>query len=349
MTERNGWLKDVLWVAALAGAVAIGFRLWFGLGATTNLSDAVPWGLWKILNMVAGVALATSGFTVGFLVYVLKLERFRPMVKPAILLAFLGYGSSCFALFLDIGLPHRIWHPIVMWNHHSFLFEVAWCVMLYFTITMLELSPTVLERVGGQRLAHRLHRAAFWIVTVGITLSSLHHTSLGSLFLVTPQRLHPLWYTPRLPVHFILSAMGAGLMVVVLAKLLHSHWYDREAVFGAGTGCGGAVSTEKRGEPPCVGPDFPMVRQLATLAAGILAVALLVKLADLWATGAWRALLAGTWESWIYGFEVLLGAAIPELLMASTAALRSPRLVGAAAASAAVRLVWKLLKEVIYG
>jgi len=349
VTERNGWLKDLLWAVALAGAVAIAFRLSFGLGATTHLSDAVPWGLWKILNMVAGVALATGGFTVGFLVYVLKLERFRPLLKPAILLAFLGYGSSCFALFLDIGLPHRIWHPIVMWNPHSFLFEVAWCVMLYFTITMLELSPTVLERVGGQRLAHLLHRAAFWIVTVGITLSSLHHTSLGSLFLVTPQRLHPLWYTPRLPVHFILSAVGAGLMVVVLAKLLHSHWYDRPAVFGAGTGCTGALSPEKRGEPPCVGPDFSMVRQLATLAAGILAVSLVVKLADLWATGAWRSLVAGTWESWFYGFEVLLGAAVPVLVMASASARRSPGLIGAAAASAAVGLVLNRLNVGVFG
>jgi Ni/Fe-hydrogenase subunit HybB-like protein len=349
VTERNGWLKDILWAVALAGAVAIGFRLWFGLGATTNLSDTVPWGLWKILNMVAGVALATSGFTVGFLVYVLKLERFRPLVKPAILVAFLGYGSSCFALFLDIGLPHRIWHPIVMWNPHSFLFEVAWCVMLYFTVTMVELAPTVLDRVGLQRPAHLLHRAAFWVVTVGITLSSLHHTSLGSLFLVTPQRLHPLWYTPRLPVHFILSAMGAGLMVVVLAKLLHSHWYDREAVFGAGTGCTGAVPPEKRDEPPCVGPDFPMVRQLATLAAGVLAVSLVVKLADLWATGAWRALLAGTWESWFYGFEVVLGAAIPALIMASGAARRSPGMVGVAAASAAVGLVLNRLNVGVFG
>ena len=349
MTERNGWLKDILWATALAGAVAIAFRLWFGLGATTNLSDAVPWGLWKILNMVAGVALATSGFTVGFLVYVLKLERFRPLLKPAILLAFLGYGASCFALFLDIGLPHRIWHPIVMWNPHSFLFEVAWCVMLYFTITMLELSPTVLERVGGRRLAHLLHRAAFWIVTVGITLSSLHHTSLGSLFLVTPQRLHPLWYTPRLPVHFILSAVGGGIMVVVLAKLLHSHWYDREAVFGAGTGCTGAVSDEMRSEPPCVGPDFPTVRQLATLAAGVLAASLAVKLADLGATGAWRSLLAGTWESWSYGLELILGAAIPVLIMASGAARRSPAVVGVAAASAAVGLVWNRLNVGVFG
>ncbi len=349
MIERNGWLKDVLWAFALAGAVAIGFRLWFGLGATTNLSDAVPWGLWKILNMVAGVALATGGFTVGFLVYVLELERFRPLLKPAILLAFLGYGSSCFALFLDIGLPHRIWHPILMWNPHSFLFEVAWCVMLYFTVTALELSPTVLERLGGRRPAQLLHRAAFWIVTVGITLSSLHHTSLGSLFLVTPQRLHALWYTPMLPVHFILSAMGAGLMVVVLAKLLHAHWYEREAVFGAGTDCGAAASSTERGEPPCVGPDFPMVLQLATLAAGVLALSLVVRLADLWVSGAWRALLAGTWESWFYGFELLLGAAIPVLLLVSRATRRSPALVGLAAASAAAGLVWNRLNVGIFG
>jgi Ni/Fe-hydrogenase subunit HybB-like protein len=349
MTERNGWVKDLLWAFALAGGVAIGFRLWFGLGATTNLSDAVPWGLWKILNMVAGVALATSGFTVGFLVYVLKLERFRPLVKPAILVAFLGYGSSCFALFLDIGLPHRIWHPIVMWNPHSFLFEVAWCVMLYFTVTMVELSPTLLERVGRRRSAHLLHRAAFWIVTVGITLSSLHHTSLGSLFLVTPQRLHPLWYTPRLPLHFILSAMGAGLMVVVLAKLLHSHWYDPPAVFGARTGCGETMPPERRGEPPCVGPDFPMVRQLASLAAAVLAVYLVVRLADLWATGAWRSLVAGTWESWFYGLELLLGAAIPALIMASEPARRSPGMVGAAAASATAGLVWNRLNVGVFG
>ena len=146
MSERACTVKDVLWFLVFAGAVAIVLRLWYGLGATTNLSDAVPWGLWKILNMVAGVALATGGFTIGLLVYVLGLERLRPLVKPAVLIAFLGYGSSVFALFLDIGLPHRIWHPFVMWNPRSFLFEVAMCVATYFALTVAELAPTLLER-----------------------------------------------------------------------------------------------------------------------------------------------------------------------------------------------------------
>ena len=158
-----------------------------GLGATTNLTDEVPWGLWKIFNMVAGVALSTSGFTIGFLVIVLKLERFRPLLKPAILIAFLGYGSSVTALFFDIGLPLRIWHPIVMWNTRSFLFEVAICVVCYFTVTILEMVPTVAERSRFAALGRALHKVSPGIVLVGISLSSLHHSSLGSLFLVTPR------------------------------------------------------------------------------------------------------------------------------------------------------------------
>jgi Ni/Fe-hydrogenase subunit HybB-like protein len=141
VNSRTRAVKDVLWALALAGLVGACLRLWFGLGATTHLSNAMPWGLWKILNMVGGVALSTSGFTVGFLVYVLGLKRFQPFMKPAILIAFLGYGCSCTALLLDIGLPQRFWHPVFMWNDNSFLFEVFWCVLLYFTVTAIELSP----------------------------------------------------------------------------------------------------------------------------------------------------------------------------------------------------------------
>ena len=205
MARSTRHVKDLLWIVALAGLVAAVFRLWFGLGATTNLSDAMPWGLWKVFNMVGGVALSTSGFTVGLLVYVLRLERFRPYLKPAILVAFLGYGCSCTALLFDIGLPQRFWHPIFMWNMHSFLFEVFWCVLLYFTVTAIELLPVIIERFRTEKIVRWLHRIAFGVVVVGISLSSLHHSSLGSLFLVTPLRLHSLWYSSLLPVFFKLN------------------------------------------------------------------------------------------------------------------------------------------------
>lgn len=354
MTARTRGLKDPLWAIALAGLVAGILRMWFGLGATTNLTDQVPWGLWKILNMVGGVAISTSGFTVGFLVYVLGLERFRPLMKPAILVAFLGYGCSCAALMFDIGLPWRFWHPFVMWNEHSFLFEVFWCVIIYFTITAIELAPTVFEELKAERAAKFLHRISFGVVVVGISLSSLHHSSLGSLFLVTPQRLHPLWYTPLLPVLFILSAMGAGMMFVVLVRILHARWYDPEVVFGPPRLEQELCLIRSEGKvdlPPTrvTGPAMPRLVGLASIATGILGVYGLVQMVALSSGGGWEALGAGSWESWLYGVEICLSTLLPILLVWLPGTRGSPVALGIAALSASVGLGLNRMDVGIFG
>jgi Ni/Fe-hydrogenase subunit HybB-like protein len=353
VSDKTRTLRDVLWAVSLAGLVAAGFRLWYGLGATTNLSDAVPWGLWKILNMVAGVAISTSGFTMGFLVYVLRLERFRPLMKPAILVAFLGYGCSCLALLFDIGLPWRFWHPFIMWNAHSFLFEVFWCVTLYFTVTAIELAPAVFEKLKAERVTRWLHRIAFGVVIVGISLSSLHHSSLGSLFLVTPQRLQPLWYSPSLPLLFILSAIGGGLMFLVFVRIVHAHYYDREAVFGPTRVerelC--LVRSSHDGTEPNrpAGRDMPMLTGVASIATGVLAVYLLVQIYHLGHHAAWSALTAGTWESWLYGFEILISAILPILLVWLPGPRRSPAALTVAAVSASAGLLLNRLDVGIFG
>ncbi len=355
MTSQPRVIKDLLWAVALAGMVGGLFRLWFGLGATTNLSDAVPWGLWKVLNMVGGVALSTSGFTVGFLVYVLRLERFRPFMKPAILIAFLGYGCSCLALLFDIGLPHRFWHPIFMWNINSFLFEVFWCVMLYFTVTAIELAPTIFEKFRAEKISRILHRVAFAVVVIGISLSTLHHSSLGSLFLVTPIRLHPLWYTPWLPLLFILSAMGGGLMVVVLAKILWARWYDPAPVFGNAGHRRISITNVLNGNASGLfsreseGVAMPPIRELATIAASILGIFLVVKLGTQFLTGDWRLLVAGTWESWLFLLELLLAVIIPILLISIPQTRFSPTGIGLAAFSATCGLALNRLDVGIFG
>lgn len=348
MTRSTRWLKDLLWMLALAGLVGAVLRMTLGLGRTTNLVDAAPWGLWKVLNMVAGVALSTSGFTIGFLAIVLRRERLRPLVKPAILVAFLGYASSCLALLFDIGLPWRFWHPFVMWNPHSFLFEVFWCVILYFTVTTLELAPTALERLGGARTAAVLHKLSFGIVVLGISLSSLHHSSLGSLFLVTPLRLHGLWYTSWLPLLFILSAMGAGLMFLVLIRILHARFYDPVAVWGNAANRSACPLPDAA---PLVadGRDLPMLRQVAGIGAGVLGVYLVLKLVDLARTGAWDLLLAGTWESWTWGVELILAAVLPVTLIALPRTRRSVFGLGATGASAALGLMMNRLDVGILG
>jgi Ni/Fe-hydrogenase subunit HybB-like protein len=338
----------------LAGLVAGVFRLWFGLGATTDLSDAVPWGLWKIFNMVAGVAISTSGFTMGFLVYVLRMERYRPLMKPAILVAFLGYGCSCLALLFDIGLPWRFWHPFLMWNEHSFLFEVFWCVSLYFTVTAIELAPTVFEKLKAERATRILHRIAFWVVVVGISLSSLHHSSLGSLFLVTPQRLHPLWYSSLLPLLFILSAMAGGLMFLLLVRILHAHGYDREAVFGPTPVERELILVRSRVRGDGVraretGRDMPMLTGVARVATGILAVYLVLQVYHVSHAGPWRALAAGTWESWLFGTEIVVTAVIPILLVWLPASRSSPTALTVAALSASAGLLLNRVDVGIFG
>ncbi len=344
MANRSGHYKDILWVFVFFGALAVLFRMTYGLGATTNLTDSVPRGLWKIFNMGAGVALSTSGFTIGFLVIVLKMERFRPLLRPAILLAFLGYGSSVTALFFDIGLPLRIWHPIVMWNPRSFLFEVAICVMCYFTVTILELFPTVAERSRFAPVGKALHKVSPGIVIVGISLSSLHHSSLGSLFLVTPTRLHPLWFTPLLPVLFILSAIGAGMMAVVLVRILYARYYHPDPVFGAPT-C--AVDGSGEGEAP--GGAMPMLSRLASIAAAVLTVYLGVQLYHLVTSGAIQSFRNGDWESILYVVELLTLSVIPLLVILHPKGRRSPLGLGVASGSAVFGLVMNRVDVGIFG
>ncbi|MBN1608756.1 MAG: polysulfide reductase NrfD [Polyangiaceae bacterium] len=302
-------LKELLWILATVGVVAIVVRLLGGLGAVTDLSDTMPWGMWKIFNMVAGVAIATGGFALAATVYVFKLERFRPVLKPAVVIAFLGYGSSCFALVMDIGLPHAFYKPIIFWNHHSFLFEVAWCVMLYFSVTALEVAPTVLEQHGLHKLVRLLHRVTLPLVIVGITLSSLHHTSLGSLFVAMPARLHPLWFTSWLPWLFILSAVGSGIFMVIAVTLAYGRLYRRPV-------------------------DLSMLGRLGSAGAVILGLYLIGKILDLVLRGELRALVSGQWEEGFFVAELLLGAVIPIVLVALPRARRSAAGLATAACSA---------------
>ena len=219
MVERLSMLKTILWTIVGVGATVTLFRFAHGLGAATALHDTAPWGLWIGFDVMAGVALAAGGFVLAATVYICGLEKYRPFVRPAILTAFLGYTAVAIGLLYDLGLPWRIWHPMIFPQHHSVLFEVAMCVMLYLTVLALEFAPVVLEH---PLFSHPLFKTVlsllkkFTIVLIiaGIVLSTLHQSSLGSLFLITPYRLHPLWYSPIIYVLFFISAIGLGLMTV---------------------------------------------------------------------------------------------------------------------------------------
>jgi Ni/Fe-hydrogenase subunit HybB-like protein len=132
-------------VVLASGAAASYMRFVYGLGRSTNLTDKFPWGIWVGFDVLCGVGLAAGGFSITAAVYLFNLERYKPIVRPTVLTAYLGYLLVCTALLYDLGRPYRIWHALIMWNPHSVMFEVAWCVMLYTTVLSLEFAPVVIE------------------------------------------------------------------------------------------------------------------------------------------------------------------------------------------------------------
>jgi Ni/Fe-hydrogenase subunit HybB-like protein len=217
--EFTFW-RLVFLILTATGTVAAVLRYTQGLGATTNLSDQFPWGLWIGFDVLCGVGLAAGGFSITAVVYIFHLKRFAPIIRPTVLTAFLGYLFVILALLFDLGQPHRIWHALVMWNPRSVMFEVAWCVMLYTAVLALEFSPIVFERLNLERPRRIVRAISVPLVIVGVILSVLHQSSLGSLYLIVPKKLHPLWYSPLLPVYFFVSAIAAGLAMVIVESYL---------------------------------------------------------------------------------------------------------------------------------
>ena len=228
---KNSILKFTFWkvvavIFIVAGLYSTFIRFTKGLGASTNLSDAFPWGLWIGFDMLCGVGLAAGGFTICAVTHIFNIEKFKPLTRPAILTAFLGYILAVCGLMYDLGRPWDIWHAIIMWNPHSVMFEVAWCVMLYTTVLFLEFFPIVLERFKLNKILKIMKKVAIPIMMLGILLSTLHQSSLGSLYLIMPEKMHPLWYSPLLPVFFFLSAISTGFAMVVFEAFLSARAFN---------------------------------------------------------------------------------------------------------------------------
>ncbi|MFB3855634.1 MAG: NrfD/PsrC family molybdoenzyme membrane anchor subunit [Vicinamibacterales bacterium] len=212
------------------GLPVIVYRFVYGLGAATNLSQTTPWGLWIALDVLCGVALAAGGYTMAAAVYIFGLKQYYPVLRPAILTGFLGYVFVAIGLMVDLGRPYRLPYPI-FYSHGlaSVMFEVAWCVFLYVMVLGLEFLPAVLEWLGLRNARAKAVRMTMGLVVAGVVLSTLHQSSLGALFLMAPTKVHPLWYSPFIPIFFFVSSIVAGLSMVIFESSL-SHRVFRNQV-----------------------------------------------------------------------------------------------------------------------
>ncbi len=289
--SRWGFWKGVLGAALAALAAVAVLRYTRGLGAVTNLSDQYPWGLWIGFDVLCGVGLAAGGFAITATVHLFHLRRFKPIVRPTVLTAFLGYLLVIVGLLFDLGRPDRIWHALVMWNPHSVMFEVAWCVMLYTTVLALEFSPMVFERLNLRAPLGILRAATVPLVIAGVILSTLHQSSLGSLYLIVPHKLHALWYTPMLPVLFFVSSIAAGLAMVIVESRLSERAFGRRL-------------------------ELDLLADLGRVMLVVLGLYGILRFQDLARRGALAAFSLARIEGQMFALEVLVGVLAPIGLLA---------------------------------
>jgi Ni/Fe-hydrogenase subunit HybB-like protein len=308
----------ILCIIALNGLVFLAGRFFFGIGAVTNLNNQYPWGLWIAVDVAAGVALAAGGFTTAALGHVMHREEYHVILRPALLTAMLGYTFVATAVFIDIGRWYFIWHPLIMWNGSSALFEVGICVMIYMSVLYIEFLPMVTERFIGhvrlpgilkglnnpldkllRTLDRGLDRTMFIFIIAGVVLSTLHQSSLGTLMVIAGAKMHPLWQTPVLPLLFLLSAISVGFPMVIFESMIASRSFKQKI-------------------------EIDVLSRLGGLVAPILGVYLAFKLGDMFIRETFVYLQEFSTVSVMWTLEVVLGIVIPLRMFLSRAVLKSP-------------------------
>ena len=310
------WVIVILLIAVV-GLVFVAIRYLFGLGAVTNLDQFFPWGIWIGLDVAAGVALAAGGFTTAALGHIWHRDKYEVLVRPALLTALLGYTFVAVGVVTDIGRWYYIWHPLIMWNGNSALFEVGMCVMIYLSVLYIEFLPIVTERFIGRvnlpglfsklnklidsllRLLDRtLNKFMFIFIIAGVVLSCLHQSSLGTLMIIAGEKMHPLWQTPVLPLLFLLSAFSVGFPMVIMESLTASKSFGLK-------------------------PEKDVLTSLSRFVGPILGVYLAAKIGDMFIRESFIYLTELSLPSIMFTIEIVVGVIIPLRMFLSSSVRQS--------------------------
>jgi Ni/Fe-hydrogenase subunit HybB-like protein len=238
-------------------------RFFFGLGAVTNINDGYSWGMWVVVDVMIGSALACGGFSVALLVYIFNKGQYHPLVRPALLASLFGYTLAGGGIFFDLGRWWNFWH--IFWpgyaNPDSVMFEVAVSVTAYILVMWIEFSPVFLERLGLRDVKNKLNKVLFFFIALGMLLQMLHQSSLGTMLVVMGEQVNPLWQTPAVPLIYLLTAIVIGYGVVLFESCVAASAYRRRM-------------------------ELHILNPLSRIMLGVLAVYLIVRLGDLVLRGA---------------------------------------------------------------
>jgi Ni/Fe-hydrogenase subunit HybB-like protein len=280
----------LLWALVLAAVVTTVIRFATGIATIANINQAYPWGWWVGFDMLTRIALGGVGFTMAAAGEIFDFTGLRHLVRAALLVGLLWYFTYAAVLMVELGRPWMIWWVFLSWAPTSAMYEVALCAVAYTTVLVLEFSPLVFARLGWTWPVRRINSVYLLVVITGVSLSSLHQSSLGTLLLLLPTKVHPLWHSELLPVFFLLSAIMAGPAVMLVEHTLGTAFFRLQ-------------------------PRMVALRNLARGLLVIVAVYLTLRLGDvLWRGVASEALSFGYEARWFW-LEILVGLVLPLALL----------------------------------
>jgi Ni/Fe-hydrogenase subunit HybB-like protein len=316
-SQRTFFTPLQIWLAFLAtlmvGGVVAGYHVFTRGLIVTNLTDLVPWGLWITIDLSA-IAMSAGAFMLCAAVYLLGLKKYQPLARTATYIGLIGYSMAVLCLMMDIGRPERFWHALVYWNPHSLLWEVTMCITLYFTVLIMETAPIIGETQWMQRrlpwVAKKLtslHNLAPFLAVAGLCLSMLHQSSLGAAYGVLKAR--PFLYRPDLSVLFMVSAMAGGPALTVLISMVSSRLTSKARV------------------------DDRLLERLSYFIGWVLVGYLYFRFWDVLShtytytpgrSEGMQLLTQGTLSVNFWFFEILLGAAIPIIVLLNSRLRQNP-------------------------
>ncbi len=275
-------------------------RFIFGLGNVANINDGYSWGIWVVVDVMIGSALACGGFSVALLVYIFNKGEYHPLVRPALLGSLFGYTLAGAGIFIDLGRWWNFWH--IFWpgyaNPSSVMFEVAVCVTAYIIVMWIEFSPVFLDKLGLKDVKKKLNKLLFFFIALGVLLPMMHQSSLGSMLVVMGGQVNALWQTPAVPLIYLLTAIVIGYGVVLFESCVAASAYRRKM-------------------------EMHLLNPLAKIMLGVLAVYLVVRFGDLLWRGALGEAFQPSFVALCFWVENLCFV-VPFLLIGSVAARRNP-------------------------
>jgi len=285
-------------IAILAAILLV--RFVFGIGAVTNVNDGYSWGIWVVVDVMIGSALACGGFSVALLVYIFNKGEYHPLIRPALLASLFGYTLAGSGIFFDLGRWWNFWH--IFWpsyvNASSVMFEVAACVTAYIVVMWIEFAPVFLEKFGLHDVKRKLTKVLFFFIALGMVLPMMHQASLGTMLVVMGGQVNPLWQTPMVPLIYLLTAIIIGYGVVLFESCVAASAYRRKI-------------------------EVHLLNPMSRIMLGVLAIYLLVRLGDLLARGALGEAFKPTLQAAAFWLENLCFVA-PFFLIGNAEARRDP-------------------------